>query len=131
MSLATVTSAVAEQSVNDRSAWLEETATIIKAGRIDDLEKKIKVTLGSNMHEDVARLITPLSKVMAGHKAIYVDKISRSQLGQSFDQHVYAAYYSKRDFVFYSFTFARLEKGWQLYALDYADNLNDLDQPTK
>ena len=129
--LSLITSGVfaAGQDIDNREAWLKEATEMIQAGEVDSLEEKIKVTLGEAMHEDVSALLDPLTEVMAGHKAIYVDKIDHQELGQSFDQHVYAVYYGEREFVFYSFTFARLENGWQLYALDYADNLGALSQP--
>ncbi|MDC0434801.1 hypothetical protein OAM69_04070 [bacterium] len=119
----------AAQDIDDRDAWLKDATDLIEAGRIDGLEDKVKTTLGENMHEDVTSLLAPLNEVMADHKAVYIDKIDHQELGQSFDQHVYAVYYGDREFVFYSFTFARLENGWQLYALDYADNLSALNQP--
>ena len=121
--------AFAAQDIDDRDAWLKDATELIAAGRIDGLEEKVKTTLGDEMHEDVSALLAPLDEVMSGHEAIYVDKIEHQELGQSFDQHIYAVYYGDREFVFYSFTFARLEKGWQLYALDYADNLSALGQP--
>ena len=58
--------------------------------------------------------------------SILADKIDNIKSGQSFDQHIYAAYYGERKFVFYSFTFAKLENGWQLYAIDFADSLAGL-----
>ena len=119
----------AAQDIDDRDAWLKDATDLIEAGRIDSLEEKVKTTLGEDMHEDVTSLLAPLNEVMADHEAVYIDKIDHQELGQSFDQHVYAVYYGDREFVFYSFTFARLENGWQLYALDYADNLSALNQP--
>ena len=119
----------AAQDIDDRDAWLKDATDLIEAGRIDSLEDKVKTTLGEDMHEDVTSLLAPLNEVMADHEAVYIDKIDHQELGQSFDQHVYAVYYGDREFVFYSFTFARLENGWQLYALDYADNLSALNQP--
>lgn len=83
------------------------------------------------MHRDVEDLLTPLRKALDDKAAIYVDKIDNIQSGQSFDQHIYAAYYGERQFVFYSFTFARLENGWQLYAIDFADSLAGLNPATK
>jgi len=95
-----------------------------------DLEDTIKTTLGDTMHEDVEDLMAPLTNVMGDHKPLYVDKIVHEEMGTSFDQHIYAAYYGHREFLFYSFTFARLEDGWQLYSLDFADSLAGLNPIT-
>jgi len=78
------------------------------------------------MHQDVDDLLGPLQNAMDDHKAIYIDKINRVEMGNTFDQHIYAAYYGEREFVFYAFTFARLENGWQLLAIDFADQLDAL-----
>jgi len=117
----------AEESIDNREAWLTDAVAMIESGDLAKLESSIKTTLGAGMEDDVGELMKPLMTLMGEHKAIYVDKLSNDKLGQSFDQHVYAAYYGEREFIFYSFTFARLENGWQLYSLDFADNLAGLD----
>jgi len=127
MSLGLVTNAAAEGSVENRQAWLTNAVTQIEAGKFNELENKVKITLGDGMHEDVDDLMDPLTNLMEDHKPLYVDKIAHETMGQTFDQHIYAAYYGHREFVFYAFTFARLENGWQLYSLDFADSLGGLD----
>lgn len=127
LTLSFATNAAAEQSIENRTVWLEKAVSMIKSGNLTTLEETVKTTLGSEMSEDVSTLMTPLTTLMADHEPIYVDKISHDQMGQSFDQHVFAAYYGNREFLFYSFTFARLESGWQLYALDFADSLSGLE----
>ena len=127
MSVSLATSAFAEESIADREAWLAKAVTQIEAGEINKLETTVKTTLGESMHDDVETLLGPLQNVMADHKPIYVDKIVHEKMGQTFDQHIYAAYYGERDFLFYAFTFARLENGWQLYSLDFADELSGLN----
>jgi len=126
MGFSLLATANAEESIEDREAWLAQAVMQIEAGQIDKLEATVKTTLGDSMHEDVETLLGPLQNVMADHKPIYVDKISHNEMGQTFDQHIYAAYYGERDFLFYAFTFARLENGWQLYSLDFADELAGL-----
>lgn len=121
----------AEGRVENRTEWLASAASMIEAGDFEGLEASCKTTLGSFMHRDVEDLLTPLRKALDDKAAIYVDKIDNIQSGQSFDQHIYAAYYGERQFVFYSFTFARLENGWQLYAIDFADSLAGLNPATK
>ena len=127
MGVSFATSAFAEESIADREAWLAKAVTQIEAGEINKLETTVKTTLGESMHDDVETLLGPLQNVMADHKPIYVDKIVHEKMGQTFDQHIYAAYYGERDFLFYAFTFARLENGWQLYSLDFADELSGLN----
>ena len=117
----------AEGSIENRTEWLDNATSMIKAGDFEGLEASCKTILGSFMHKDVEDLLTPLKKALDGQKAIYVDKIEHIESGQTFDQHIYAAYYGQRQFVFYSFTFARLENGWQLYAIDFADSLAGLN----
>ena len=127
MGVSFATSAFAEESIADREAWLAKAVTQIEAGEINKLETTVKTTLGESMHDDVETLLGPLQNVMADHKPIYVDKIVHEKMGQTFDQHIYAAYYGEHDFLFYAFTFARLENGWQLYSLDFADELSGLN----
>jgi len=131
MGLSLVGSATAEESIADRQAWLTKAVAMIEAGEITKLEDTIKSTLGETMHQDVEVLMDPLENVMADHKPIYVDKIVHDEMGESFDQHIFAAYYGEREFLFYAFTFARLENGWQLYSLDFADNLGAIDYISK
>ena len=121
------TAAAAERSIENRTVWLDNAASMIKAGDFDGLERICKDTLGATMHDDVEDLLKPLQTAMVDHEAIYIDKIDHIQSGQTFDQHIYAAYYGERQFVFYSFTFARLENGWQLYSIDFADSLVGLN----
>ena len=116
----------AERSVENRTEWLASATSMIESGDFDGLEASCKRTLGAFMHRDVEDLLTPLRKALDDKEALYVDKIDNIKSGQSFDQHIYAAYYGERQFVFYSFTFARLENGWQLYAIDFADSLAGL-----
>jgi len=97
-------SADAEDSIADRETWLSNASAMIASGELIDLEAKIKTTLGDGMETDVEELMAPLNDVMADHKPIYVDKIIHTEMGQTFDQH----------------------NGWQLYSLDFADNLSGL-----
>jgi len=127
VSLSLTASVSAEESIDDRDAWLADAVALIEAGELKTLESTLKTTLGVGMEEDVSELFEPLMTIMGDHKAIYVDKINHAEFGQSFDQHIYAAYYGEREFLFYSFTFARLENGWQLFSLDFADSLAGLD----
>ena len=122
--------AAAEGAIADRETWLADAVAQIESGDMTDLEDTIKATLGDTMHEDVEDLMAPLTNVMGDHKPLYVDKIVHEEMGTSFDQHIYAAYYGHREFLFYSFTFARLEDGWQLYSLDFADSLAGLNPIT-
>lgn len=122
----TSASADEEGSVQNRTVWLDNAASMIKVGDFKGLEAACKTTLGSFMHRDVEDLLTPLRKALDDKEAIYVDKIDQIKSGQTFDQHIYAAYYGERQFVFYSFTFARLENGWQLYAIDFSDSFAGL-----
>jgi len=115
-----------EGSIPSKEAWLTSAASLIQAAEFEALENKVKKTLGTSMHDDVDALLDPLQNAMQDHKAIYIDKISQTEMGNTFDQHIYAAYYGEREFVFYSFTFARLENGWQLLAMDFADQLEGL-----
>lgn len=117
----------AEGSVENRAVWLENATSMIESGDFEGLEASCKRTLGSFMHKDVEDLLTPLRNALNDKKAIYVDKVHHIESGKTFDQHIYAAYYGERQFVFYSFTFARLENGWQLYAIDFADSLAGLN----
>lgn len=117
----------AERSVENRTEWLASATSMIDSGDFEGLEASCKNTLGSHMHRDVEDLLTPLRKALDDKKAIYVDKVQHIESGKTFDQHIYAAYYGERQFVFYSFTFARLENGWQLYAIDFADSLAGLN----
>ena len=112
-----------EGSIPSKDDWLATATSLIKAADFETLEANCKETLGASMHQDVEDLLGPLQEAMQDHKAIYIDKINRVELGNTFDQHIYAAYYGEREFVFYSFTFARLENGWQLLAIDFADEL--------
>ena len=130
LSLNLIVNANAEESIEDRDAWLQNAVAMIESGRLFELQNNIKSTLGVGMEDDVEELMEPLMSVMEDHKAVYVDKINHIELGQSFDQHVYAAYYGEREFLFYSFTFARLENGWQLFSLDFADSVDGLDAPS-
>ena len=116
-----------ERSVENRTEWLANAVSKIESGDFEGLEESCKRTLGSFMHKDVEDLLTPLRNALNDKKAIYVDKIQHIESGKTFDQHIYAAYYGERQFVFYSFTFARLENGWQLYAIDFADSLAGLN----
>lgn len=116
-----------EGHIDNKDAWLQHATTLIKSADFEALEESCKKTLGATMHQDVEDLLEPLQNVMADHEALYVDKVNRIELGRTFDQHIYAAYYGHRQFVFYSFTFARLENGWQLYAIDFADSLEGLN----
>jgi len=125
------TSAVAELSIQDRDAWLTKATSLVEAGNIDGIDALLKETLGPEMEKEVEELCGPLHKQLSGRKALYTDKIDHVETGRTFDQHIYAAYYGQREFVFFSFTFARLENGWQLYALDYADSLDRLIPPTQ
>jgi len=127
LALSFITSVHAEQSIDNRDAWLEDAVAMIESGELSKLKSTLTSTLGLDMESDVETLMEPIMNVMGDHKAIYVDKISHVELGQSFDQHIYAAYYGEREFLFYSFNFARLENGWQLYSLDFADSLAGLD----
>lgn len=115
-----------EGSIPSKDAWLETATSLIQEADFETLAKKCKETLGASMHEDVEELLGPLQTAMNDHKALYIDKINRVELGNTFDQHIYAAYYGEREFVFYAFTFARLENGWQLLAIDFSDSLNGL-----
>ena len=115
-----------EGSISSKDAWLETATSLIQEADFETLAEKCKETLGASMHEDVEELLGPLQDAMQDHKALYIDKINRVELGQTFDQHIYAAYYGEREFVFYAFTFARLENGWQLLAIDFADRLDAL-----
>ena len=121
----------AEGSVENRTVWLENATSMIESGDFEGLEASCKRTLGSFMHRDVEDLLTPLRKALDNKKAIYVDKVEHIESGRTFDQHIYAAYYGERQFVFYSFTFARLENGWQLYAIDFADSLAGLNPASR
>ena len=116
-----------ERSIPDRDIWLEEAAKLIKAGDFDELEARSKETLGPSMHEDVVELLRPLKLAMKDQEALYIDKISNVKMGETFDNHIYAAYYGNREFLFYTVTFAKLENGWQLWAFDYAETLEGLD----
>lgn len=118
-----------EGFVENKDVWLTHATNLIKTADFDALEASCKETLGASMHRDVEDLLKPLQNAMADRKAIYIDKINRIELGQTFDQHIYAAYYGEREFVFYGFTFARLENGWQLYAIDFSDRLDGLNPP--
>jgi len=115
-----------EGSIPNKDTWLASATSLIKAADFETLEEKCKETLGASMHQDVEDLLEPLQNAMQDHKAIYIDKINRVEMGNTFDQHIYAAYYGEREFVFYAFTFARLENGWQLLAFDFADQLDGL-----
>ena len=119
-----------EGSISSKDAWLETATSLIQEADFETLAEKCKETLGASMHEDVEELLGPLQEAMKDHKALYIDKINRVELGQTFDQHIYAAYYGEREFVFYAFTFARLENGWQLLAIDFADRLDALSPAT-
>jgi len=115
-----------EGSIPSKDAWLETATSLIQDADFETLEEKCKETLGASMHQDVEDLLDPLQNAMQDHKAIYIDKINHVEMGNTFDQHIYAAYYGEREFVFYAFTFARLENGWQLLAIDFADSLGGL-----
>jgi len=115
-----------EGSISSRDDWLSTATSLIKDADFETLAEKCKKTLGTSMHQDVDDLLGPLQNAMDDHKAIYIDKINRVEMGNTFDQHIYAAYYGEREFVFYAFTFARLENGWQLLAIDFADQLDAL-----
>ena len=119
-----------EGNIENKDTWLKHATTLIQTADFEALEESCKETLGVAMHEDVEDLLGPLKNAMTDHKALYIDKVNRIELGKTFDQHIYAAYYGERQFVFYSFTFARLENGWQLYAIDYADSLDGLNPAT-
>ena len=119
-----------EGSISSKDAWLETATSLIQEADFETLAEKCKETLGASMHEDVEELLGPLQDAMQDHKALYIDKINRVELGQTFDQHIYAAYYGEREFVFYAFTFARLENGWQLLAIDFSDSLSGLSPAT-
>ena len=127
MGVGLATNAAAEEKIENRQAWLSQAVAMIQSGELEGLEDKMKSTLGDTMQSDVDGLMDPLMNVMEDHKPIYVDKVSHDTMGQTFDQHIYAAYYGHREFVFYAFTFAKLENGWQLYSLDFADSLGGLD----
>ena len=115
-----------EGSIPSKDAWLETATSLIQSADFETLEENCKKTLGASMHQDVEDLLGPLKNAMKDNKALYIDKINRVELGNTFDQHIYAAYYGEREFVFYAFTFARLENGWQLLAIDFADRLDAL-----
>lgn len=115
-----------ERSIENRDLWLEQATSLIQQGDFDTLERSCKATLGEAMHRDVEELLNPLRAALNDRGAIYIDKIDRVEMGRTFDQHVYAAYYGQREFIFYSFIFAKLENGWQLYSIDYADSLEGL-----
>lgn len=118
--------ALADTAVTDRDAWLSSAVEKIETGDLAALQSQINDTLGPTMQGEVNVLITPLRQQLDDQAALYVDKIDHAEMGTSFDQHLFAAYYGDRDFIFYTFTFARLEDGWHLYAMDYADTLADV-----
>ena len=91
MSVGLVFNAAAEGSIENRQAWLTKAVAQIQAGKFNELEHKVKTTLGDTMHEDVDDLKNPLTNVMKDHKPLYVDKVAHETMGQTFDQHIYAA----------------------------------------
>lgn len=124
--LMTAGASFAAEPIADREVWLSDAIASIKAGDLGDLQAQLDATLGETMHEDVMLVVTPLKQAMGEEGAVYVDLLDSRQIGTSFEVYSYAAYYGDREFVFYSFQFARLEDGWNLVGLEYADELEDI-----
>lgn len=113
----------AADPIDDRQAWLDQALGAIEAGNLDQLQAQLDETLGDDMHGDVMLAVTPLKQAMGDHAAEYVDLLETKALGESFEMHTYAAYYGDREFMFYSFVFAKMDGGWHIYGLDYNDEL--------
>ncbi|MEM9009796.1 MAG: hypothetical protein AAGE18_01110 [Pseudomonadota bacterium] len=120
--LASGSVALADEPIADREAWLASAVEAIETGQLTSLQEQLDGTLGPEMHDDVMLTVMPLKQALGEEPALYVDHLETEMLGESFETHQYAAYYGERSFVFYTFTFARLDDGWHIYDLTYTDD---------
>ena len=98
---------------------------LVKSGQFDLLSKTIQGKMNAQPGA-IQKQVDPMKRMVGNSKPIYYDLIHESDYGKTFKNMKYAVYYGNRRFIYYSFYYARLEKGWELFDFSFNTNFKEI-----
>jgi hypothetical protein len=117
--------ATATASSGDPAKDAQDLLNFLKNGDFDSFSAGI----ANRMNAPRGKLdgqIAPWKNLASGIRPVYIDKIRQVDYGTSLKLLIYSIYYGKRNFIFVSLYYARLQEGWRLYDFSYNTNLKKI-----
>jgi len=117
--------ATATASSGDPAKDAQDLLNFLKSGDFDSFSSGIATRMNAPRGK-IDGQIAPWENLASGIRPVYTDKIRQVNYGTSLKRLIYSIYYGKRNFIFVSLYYARLQEGWRLYDFSYNTSLKKI-----
>ena len=109
----------------DPSKDAQDLLNFLKGGDFDSFSSGIADRMDAPTGK-IDGQIAPWKNLASRIRPVYIDRIRQIDYGTSLKRFIYSIYYGKRNFIFVSLYYARLQDGWRLYDFSYNTNLKNI-----
>ena len=120
-----LTGSFATASGADPSKDAQDLLNFLKGGDFDSFSSGIADRMDAPTGK-IDGQIAPWKNLASRIRPAYIDRIRQIDYGTSLKRFIYSIYYGKRNFIFVSLYYARLQDGWRLYDFSYNTNLKKI-----